>query len=97
MILRGGLPAEVVAAADAAFGDVFADCVDSADGEIVHMAGIDCRVARRTQAVLGEKPPLAGISPVGRRVQQPVVVGESVRDAVAEADAGGVHLQVRQQ
>ena len=55
VILRGALPTDVVAAADEAFRDLFADCVASRDGEILHMAGIDCRVARHTRAVFWER------------------------------------------
>jgi ectoine hydroxylase-related dioxygenase (phytanoyl-CoA dioxygenase family) len=50
VILRGAIPAAVVAAAGDAFADIFADCVASEDGESFEMAGIRCRLARQTGA-----------------------------------------------
>jgi ectoine hydroxylase-related dioxygenase (phytanoyl-CoA dioxygenase family) len=55
VILRGAVPAAVVAAADDTFADIFADCLASGDGDILEMAGIRCRIARRTRAVFWER------------------------------------------
>ena len=55
VVLRGAIPPPVVADADDAFADVFADCLASRDSETLHMAGITCRVARRTGAVFWER------------------------------------------
>jgi ectoine hydroxylase-related dioxygenase (phytanoyl-CoA dioxygenase family) len=55
VILRGAVPAAVVAEVAEGFGDVFADCVASEDGDSLHMAGIRCRIARKTQAVFWER------------------------------------------
>jgi ectoine hydroxylase-related dioxygenase (phytanoyl-CoA dioxygenase family) len=54
-VLRGAIPADVVAAADEAFGGVFDDCVASRHGDTLEMAGITCRVAGRTGAVFWER------------------------------------------
>jgi ectoine hydroxylase-related dioxygenase (phytanoyl-CoA dioxygenase family) len=55
VILRGALPTDLVTAADKSFDDIFADCVESSDGEELSMAGITCRIAQRTGAVFWER------------------------------------------
>jgi hypothetical protein len=55
VVLRGAIPRDVIDAADTAFTDIFQDCVDSCGADGLHMAGIDCRIARRTQAVFWER------------------------------------------
>lgn len=55
VVLRGAIPTEVITEADDAFDDVFDDCVASRDGEILHMAGIECRIADRSKAVFWER------------------------------------------
>lgn len=55
VILRGAVPPAVVAAADAAFAGIFADCLASTDTDSMYMAGIRCRIARQTRAVFWER------------------------------------------
>ena len=75
VILRGAIPAAVIEAADDAFDDIFDDCVASADGETLHMAGITCRIARRTRAVFWERNARWRIFPrLGEPVNSPWVL-----------------------